>query len=123
MGRIRELLAHGGIAPLAALFAIGFATVGLADAVAQAVMTAIQQHTLDPESGGSGFDFRLLGTDFELFYVMQAALALLLVACLLFGISHLGRARRQECPECRSEIPREARVCRFCTTDLPSPGQ
>jgi hypothetical protein len=30
VGRIRELLSHGGIAPLAALFAIGFATVGLA---------------------------------------------------------------------------------------------
>ena len=119
MARIRELLAHEGIAPLAALFAIAFATVSLADAVSQVIMAAIQQHTTGPDTGTSGFEFRLLGTSFELFFVVQAALALLLVAGLLFGVSRLGRARRQECPECMSEIPRDARVCRFCTTDLP----
>lgn len=111
------------MASLAALFAIAFATVGLADAISQVIMTAIQQHTADAETGGSGFALHFLGTDFELFFVAQAGFALLLVAGLLFGVWSFGRASLRECPECRSEIPRDARVCRFCTTDLPAASE
>jgi len=107
VGRIRELLAHGGIASLAALFAIAFAIFGLAD----------------PQTGGSGFAFRFLETEVELFVVTQAGVALLLVAGLLFGVWCFGRASLRECPECRSDIPRDARVCRFCTTDLPAASE
>jgi len=120
VGRIRDLLARGGIAPIAALFAIAFATVELAEAVAFIVTGAIQQHTIDSGTGRSDLEFSLFHTRFDLNYVVQAFIALLLIAALLFAIWRVGRAKLQECPECLAEVPREARICRFCTTDLPA---
>jgi hypothetical protein len=119
VGRIRELLAHGGIALLAVVFALAFTAVELAGALSQVIVAAIQQHTADPDSGTSGFSFRLLGTEIETFYVAQSALALVFIVAVLLGIWRLGRSTLQECPECHSQVPRDARICRFCTTDLP----
>jgi large conductance mechanosensitive channel len=120
MSRIRDLLAHGGLAPLAALFAISFAIVGVAEAVSQVVIAVIAQHTADPD-GGSGFDFRILSTNFDLLAVTQTLLVFLAVAALLWCSWRLTRTRTRECPECLSEVPRHARVCRFCTADLLEP--
>jgi large conductance mechanosensitive channel len=120
MGRFREFLAHGSMASLAVLFAIAFAAVELADAVSQVVIAAIEQHTVDPNGGGSGFDFRILSTNFDLVYVVQAAVVFLLVAALVWVVWRLTRTQTQECPECQSEVPAHARVCRYCTADLPA---
>jgi len=108
------------MASLAVLFAIAFALVELADGLAQVVIAAIEQHTVDPDGSGSGLDFRVLSTNFDLVYVLQAAIAFLLVGAVLWVVWRLTRTQTQECPECRSDVPAQARVCRYCTTDLPA---
>ena len=113
------MLAHGGIAELAALFALVFAAFELVNSVAEVAVTAIQQQLVDPESGGSGFDFRIAGTEFDLYVVVQATAALILIGALLFAVWRLTRRESRECPDCRSEIPIGASVCRYCTADLP----
>lgn len=75
MQRLREMLAQGGIVMLAVVFALAFAAFELADSVSEAVVAALQQHLVDPESGGSGFDFRIAGTDFDLYVVVRATTA------------------------------------------------
>ena len=120
VGRFPEFLAHGSMASLAVLFAIAFALVELADGLAQVVIAAIEQHTVDPDGSGSGLDFRFLSTNFDLVYVLQAAIAFLLVGAVLWVVWRLTRTQTQECPECRSDVPAQARVCRYCTTDLPA---
>ncbi len=119
MQRLREMLAQGGIVMLAVVFALAFAAFELADSVSEAVVTALQQHLVDPESGGSGFDFRIAGTDFDLYVVVRATTALFLIAALLFVVWRLTRHESRECPECCSETPLDASVCRYCTADLP----
>ena len=124
MGRLRELLAHGGIAMLAVAFALAVAAIDVARALSQVIVGGLQQHIVDEESNGSGFDFRLLGTEIEGYYLVQYGLEFLLIAAALFGIWRIGRASLQKCPECHSQVPRTARICRFCTADLPpTPAQ
>jgi hypothetical protein len=112
-------MAHGGIAILAVVFALALATYETANAIAQQAVFVFNQHAgteqFDP------LDFRVLGTDFVFDQIVQAALALLLVAAALLGAWRLTRGAVKACPECRSDVPSDATVCRYCTTDL-SPG-
>lgn len=119
MGRIRELLAHGGIAVLAALFALAFAMFGVAESIAAVVVVALQQHLVDETTGGSGFDFTFAGTDFDLYALVQGVLTLVIVTALGFLAWRLTQHESRECPACQSEVPVEATICRYCTTDLP----
>ena len=118
MERIREVLGRGGIAVLAVMFALAFATFELANATAQAIVTAIQYELLDPDSGESPLAFRLGDTDIELSVVLQGSIAVLLLAGVLVGLWAILRTRSQVCPECLSEIPARASICRYCTSEL-----
>jgi hypothetical protein len=122
VGRIREVLAHGGIAVLAALFALAFTLFAVAQSIAVAVVSALQQHLVDENTGGSGFDFRIAGTAFDLYAFVQAALTLFLVVAFFVLVWKLTRRELRECPACRSDVPVEAAVCRYCTADLPEPA-
>ena len=119
MERLRELLAHGGIAVLAALFALAFTLFAVAQSIAVVVVYAVQQHLVDEDTGGSGFDFRIAGTEFDLYEFVQAALTLLVVVAFLFGAWKLTRRASRQCHACQSDVAVEATVCRYCTTDLP----
>lgn len=119
MQRLREMLGHGGIAILALVFALAFAGFYLANALAQVVIFVVQQHVGDPEAGGSGLQFRIVGTDIDYSFVLQSSIATLLVAGALYGAWQLTQSAARTCPECLSAIPREASVCRFCTAELP----
>ena len=116
MQRLRELTAHGGTAILAVVFALALATYETASALAQQAVFAFNQHAGTEEF--DPLDFRVLGTDFLLDQVVQTSLALLLVAAALLGAWGLTRGTVKACPECRSDVPSEATVCRYCTTDL-----
>ena len=119
MRRIRELLAHGGIAVLAGLFALAFALFGVAQSLSFVIVYAVQQHLVDENDGGSGFDFRIAGTEFDLYSITEAALALVVVVGFLFLAWKLTQRESRECPACHSDVPVGATVCRYCTTDLP----
>jgi hypothetical protein len=115
--RLRELLAHGGIAILAVVFALGFAAYGLATAVAQEVVSVVQQKTVD-DDGSGGFSFTILDTEIAYIGVLYYAVATALIALVLLGVWLLTRRTARICPECRSSVPVAASVCRFCTTEL-----
>jgi cytochrome c1 len=117
MQRLREMLAHGGIAILALVFALAFAAFYLADALAQVAVVALQQHAIDPETGGD-LAFSIAGTRIEYARALQNTLAVFLIAIAMLSVWRLTRRVTRVCPECRSDIPREASVCRYCTTEL-----
>ena len=112
------MLAHGGIALLAVVFALAAATVSLAGAVAVEVVRVLQQSLYDPETGGGILQFTIFGTDVAYAYILQTAIVVALVAAALFGLWRVTRGALRTCPECHSEIPREASICRYCTTEL-----
>ena len=117
--RLRELMAHGGIAILAVVFALAFAAFQLANSIAQTALFAVQQHA------GEGFeliDFTIFETRIQLDAVVQALLSVVLIAAAWLAVWLLTRASVRKCPECRSQIDREASICRYCTTELTSEG-
>jgi len=119
---MRELLAHGGIAALAIVFALSFATFNLAVAVAREVVSALQQQTID-EEGGRDLSFTIFGTTIFYSEILLYAIALLIVALGLLGAWLVTRREMRICPECKSDVPAEASICRFCTSELqPEPA-
>jgi len=117
VGRLRELLAHGGLALLAVVFALAFAAFNLASAVSREVVSALQQHTIDSEGHG-GLSFTVADTTISYDTVLWYAITLALVAGALLGLWLLTRSTTRVCPECRSQVPLEASICRFCTSEL-----
>lgn len=115
-------MAHGGIAMLAVVFALGFAAYGLADAVAREVVSAVVQHTVAEEDSG-GLTFTVFGTQISYFELLHYAVVVALVGFFLLGAWLLTRRTTRVCPECRSPVPSAASVCRYCTTELaPRPA-
>ena len=110
-------MAHGGIAILAIVFALALATFGIATAIAEVVVAIVQQHALEEESAGD-LSFRIAGTTIFYAGVLQAAIAVAFVVAGLYLVARLTRGALRTCPECRSEVPRAASVCRYCTTEL-----
>ena len=120
MQRLRELLAHGGIAILAVVFALAFAVFHVAQAVATQVVSTIQQHSFG-DGGGGVFTFTIADTTINYGEILIFAITLALVGLALFAVWWLTRRTTRLCPECRSTVPAAASVCRFCTTDLSPP--
>jgi predicted amidophosphoribosyltransferase len=50
--------------------------------------------------------------------VLLYAITVVLVIAGLFATWLLTRRAMRVCPECRSNVPREAGICRFCTSEL-----
>lgn len=111
------MMAHGGIALLATVFALAFVAFSLATALAREVVSVLQQRTVDEESGDS-LSFTIDGTRISYSEVLYYAIALVLVVLGLYGSWLLARRTDRVCPECRSRVPATATVCRFCTSDL-----
>ena len=112
-------MAHGGIAVLAIVFALGFAAYGLAGAVAREVVSVVQQKTVDDDGSGA-FSFTVFDTEISYIELLHYAVVVALIALLLLGAWLLNRRVAQLCPECRSSVPAAASVCRYCTTELAS---
>jgi hypothetical protein len=119
--RLRELMAHGGIAVLAIVFALAFAVFHLAQAVSGQVVFAIQQQGRDGDGGFLEIGFTIAGTRISFAEVLLSALTLVLLALALLGAWKLTRRAARVCPECRSSVPATASVCRFCTSELAPP--
>jgi large conductance mechanosensitive channel len=115
--RLRELMAHGGIAILAVVFALGFATFGMATALASEVVSVLQQRGFD-EDGDLPLSFTIDGTTVSYHEILLYAIAVALMALALVVVWALTRRLAQACPECRSSIPVSARICRYSTTEL-----
>ena len=117
MGRIRELLAHGGIAFLAVVFALAYAAFNLAVSISREVISVLQQHFAGAD--GSGFiSFTVFETESRYVEALYYTITIALLAAGTLGVLLLTRGRTRLCPECRSRVPGEASVCRFCTSEL-----
>jgi large conductance mechanosensitive channel len=123
MQRLREMLAHGGVAVLALVFALAYAAVTLASAVANEVVSVLSQAIYGEEGGFGGyFEFTVWGTDISYYAILQTSIVVALVAGLLFALWRSTRGSHRNCPECRSDVPKQASVCRYCTADLATNG-
>jgi large conductance mechanosensitive channel len=104
-----------------------------------AVVTAIVNGILTPliaipgETDFGSLNFKIGGGVFKYGLVINAIISLLLIGAAVFflvvrPLNHLEerRARTQPeelpttrpCPECLSEIPRDARRCSYCTSEV-----
>ena len=123
MHRLREMLAHGGIALLAVVFALAAATVSLASALAHEVVSALEQSLYDPNTFSGGLlRFTVFGTDVDYGLILQTAIVVVLIGVALFVLWRVTRGALRTCPECHSEVPHEATICRYCTSELPADG-
>ena len=120
MGRIRELLAHGGIAILAVVFALAFAAFNLAVAISREVISVLEQHFAGDDGRGF-YSFTVFDTEIAYVEALYYAIAVALLAAGTLGVWLLVRGGTRLCPECWSRVPSEATICRFCTSELAPP--
>jgi hypothetical protein len=119
--RLRELLAHGGIAVLAVVLALALVLYDLALALSREIVSIVQQQTSDTAEGWT-FEFTIGDTTILYADVLYLGAASLLLVLALYGTWLLTRRAARTCPECLSSVPAEATVCRYCTADLsPQP--
>jgi large conductance mechanosensitive channel len=111
--RFRDLASEPGDA-LAGLIAVGLAAFAVANAVAQLGISILAQHLGSPDV----LEFHLGHTSIQYDEILQAVIALALVSAGLYWGYRLLVPSQQTCPDCLSEIPTEATVCRYCTSQL-----
>ena len=104
---------------LALVFALALAAFYVANALAEIAIYVLSQHVGGADGGFGVLDFHILGTEIYYAGILQGATALLLIAGVLYVVWRLTRSAVRTCPECHSEVPRAASVCRYCTADLP----
>lgn len=62
--------------------------------------------------------FTIRGTRFDYHNVLATLISLVVVAGALALIWRLRPRETVPCPDCLSEIPSEAKVCRYCTSEV-----
>ena len=102
---------------LAIVFALAFAAFNLAVAISREVISVLVQHTSDDNDGGF-LSFTVFETEISYGEALYYAIAIMLLATSLYGAWLLSRHTTRICPECESQVPREASVCRYCTSEL-----
>jgi len=129
----RQFLLRGNVVDLAVGVVVG--------AAFGAVVTALVSDFITPliaAIGGqqdfSALTFTINGSEFRYGHFLNAVISFLLIATAVFflvvvPVNRLMARLRPEpavdvttkpCPECLSQIPREARRCAFCTSPVPN---
>jgi large conductance mechanosensitive channel len=126
----REFIMRGNVIDLAVAVVIGAAFGAVITAfVADIIMPIIALIFGKPDF--SGLTFKISGTVFPYGLFVTALVNFLLIAAAIYFIIvapmnalNARRAKAEEvttkqCPECLSEIPRDARRCAFCASEQP----
>ena len=116
MRKLRELLADGDIALLAVVFALGTAVLHFADSISRVIVAVFSQLVADEEFGA--LTFGVFGTTIYYETVLATGLALVVVSGGLAGLVLLLSRTSRTCPECLSDVPSRASVCRYCTAEI-----
>jgi large conductance mechanosensitive channel len=127
----REFILRGNLVDLAVAVVIGTAFTAVVGALVKDLITPlIAAVGGDPDF--SDLTFTINGSEFHYGDFLNALITFLLVATVLFFLvikpvgALLARVRSGEpvadetrdCPECLSQIPKEARRCAYCTAAL-----
>lgn len=127
----RQFVVRGNLIDLAVAVVIGTAFAAVVASFVEDLVTPLIA-AIGGESDFSALTFEINGSRFRYGDFINALLAFLLVAAVLFFLvirpanALLARAQSEppedddsrKCPECLSQIPNEARRCAFCTTQL-----
>jgi hypothetical protein len=113
--RFRDLASREPGSVLAGLFALALAGFYLANSLAQVVVSILEQRF---GSRDGPLEFHIGHTTIDYAEPLTAAIALALLGLALYWVYRLANPGMQTCPDCLSEIPREAIVCRYCTSQV-----
>ena len=127
----REFVLRGNLVDLAVAVVIGTAFTALVNSFVKSLITPLIA-AIGGEQDFSGLTFTINGSVFRYGEFFNALITFLIVAAVLFFFvikpvgALLARMRTEppvaeetrDCPECLSQIPKEARRCAYCTAAL-----
>jgi large conductance mechanosensitive channel len=128
----KDFVLRGNVVDLAVAVVIGAAFGAVVSALVKDIITPLVA-AIFGKHDFSALTFTINGSEFHYGDFLNAVIAFLTVAAAIYffvvvPLNHLLAARRRgdddeeadsrPCPECLSEIPREARRCAFCTTEV-----
>jgi large conductance mechanosensitive channel len=127
----REFILRGNLVDLAVAVVIGTAFTAVVNSLVKSLFTPlIAAIAGDPDF--SGLTFTVNGSVFRYGEFVNALITFLIVATVLFFFvvkpvnALLARVKTEppvaeetrDCPECLSQIPKEARRCAYCTAEV-----
>jgi large conductance mechanosensitive channel len=129
----KQFLLRGNVIDLAVAVVIGVAFGALVSALVADFITPLIAAIVG-ENDFSQMSFTLNNSVFNYGHFINALVAFIMIAAVVFFLvvkpvnALISRSRKQppadpttrKCPECLSEIPIEARRCRYCTVEIPS---
>jgi len=133
LGDFRQFILRGNLVDLAVAVVIGTVFGALVTALVEDLITPLIA-AIGGEPDFSALRFELNGSQFLYGDFLNALLAFVLVAAVLFFLvvkpmntlmsryrtEHPPDRETHECGECLSEIPLAARRCSFCTAEQPA---
>lgn len=135
VGEFKQFLLRGNVIDLAVAVVIGAAFGAVVTALVADFITPLIAAIIGHEDF-SQLHFTLNNSVFNYGHFINALVAFIMIALVVFFLvikpinALIARSRKQppadpttrKCPECLSEIPIEARRCRFCTVEVPPAG-
>jgi large conductance mechanosensitive channel len=124
----KDFLMKGNLVALAVAFVIGLAFASVVTSFVEDIVTPIIA-AIGGQQDFSALDFTINGSVFRYGLFLNALIAFVVIAAVLFFLVVRPYARLSErfsredpttkdCPECRSTIPVAATRCAFCTTTV-----
>jgi large conductance mechanosensitive channel len=126
----QRFVARGNLVDLAVAVVVGVAFAAVVKALVDDLVTPLIA-AIFGKPNFSALTFTLNGSVFRYGDFINALLTFVIVAAVIFFLvvrpvnALMSRLRTEpaepssrKCPECLSEIPREARRCAYCTTEL-----
>jgi large conductance mechanosensitive channel len=127
----KQFVLRGNVIDLAVGIVIGAAFVAVVQAAVEDLLTPLIA-AIFGQPDFSRLSFEVNGSTFKYGHFLNALLSFVIVALVVFFFvvkpmnALMSLAQRREspdpatrkCPECRSEIPIDARRCAFCTSEV-----
>jgi large conductance mechanosensitive channel len=125
----REFISRGSVIDLAVAVVIGTAFTALVNSMVADLLTPIVAAIIG-EPDFSNLTFSINGSEFTYGNSINALIAFLSVSIVIYffvvvPINHLKSEKEvttRDCPECLSEIPKQATRCAHCTAEITPAG-
>jgi large conductance mechanosensitive channel len=129
----KEFILRGNVVDLAVAVVVGAAFTAVVTSMVTNIFTPLIAAVFG-KPDFSGITFEINGSVFGIGLFINALIAFLLIALVIFflvvkPLNYMTERRRKgldaddsderPCPECLSEIPKEATRCRYCTSEVP----